>query len=139
MGTTSRNTPVYFNRHACEADKVITSCGIVYHFLAGFGGGGKDAAARHFGQQRDNPAHRRELALNPGQGEGDNPHVRAGNIGPSNPLRSDINEAAAMLAPCFAPEYVVVNDKFQIIKAFAGDWLKSHEEGLPAGCRNGQG
>ncbi len=126
MGTTSRNTPVYFNRHACEADKVITSCGIVYHFLAGFGGGGKMLLPGISGSETIQ--HNHELALNPGLGEGDNPHVCAGNIGPSNPLRSDINEAAAMLAPCFALN-VVVNDKFQIIKAFAGDWLKSHEEG----------
>lgn len=126
MGTTSRKTPVWFNRHACEADRVITSCGIVYHFLAGFGGGGKMLLPGISGSETIQ--HNHKLALNPGFGDGCNPEVRSGNIGPSNPLRSDINEAAAMLPPCFAFN-VVVNDRFEIIKAFAGDWLKSHEQG----------
>lgn len=126
IGTTSRKTPVYFNRHACEADKIITSCGIVYHFLAGFGGGGKMLLPGIAGGETIQ--HNHELALNPGFGEGGNPNVHAGNISQSNPLRSDINEAAAMLAPCFSLN-VVVDDRFHIIQAFAGDWLKAHEEG----------
>lgn len=126
LGSTSRGTPVYFNSHACQADKIVTSGGIVYHFMAGFGGGGKMLLPGIAGY--DTIQHNHELALNPGFGSGDNPNARAGNIGPSNPLRSDINEAAAMLAPCFALN-VVVDDKFRIIGAFAGDWLKAHAEG----------
>ena len=34
MGETSRKTPVWLNRYAIEADKIILTGGVVYHFLA---------------------------------------------------------------------------------------------------------
>ena len=41
VGTTSRGVDVYFNKHVVDADKVILTGGIVYHLMAGFGGGRK--------------------------------------------------------------------------------------------------
>lgn len=125
MGKTSRGTEVYFNRHAAEADKIITLCGVVYHFLAGFGGGGKMLLPGIAGCETIQQNH--ELALNKGFGSGVNPEVRSGNLTSSNPFHADIVEAASLLPPAFAMN-VVVNDKFHIIKAFAGDWKQSHIE-----------
>lgn len=39
VGTTSRGTPVHLNRHALDCDHLVLTGGILYHFLAGFGGG----------------------------------------------------------------------------------------------------
>lgn len=123
MGTTSRGTPVYFDRRAAEADKIVSMCGVVYHFLAGFGGGGKMLLPGVSGCETIQ--HNHELALNSGFGSGANPEVRSGNLSSSNPFHADIAEAASMLPPSFSLN-VVVNDKFEIIKAFAGDWQKAH-------------
>ena len=41
MGETSRKTPVWLNKYAIDADKIILTGGVVYHFLAGYGGGRK--------------------------------------------------------------------------------------------------
>ena len=41
LGTTRRGTPVYLDKRAVEADKVILTGGITPHLFAGFGGGRK--------------------------------------------------------------------------------------------------
>lgn len=41
VGDTSRGTPVWLNKHAVEADKVIIIDGITTHLFAGYGGGRK--------------------------------------------------------------------------------------------------
>lgn len=125
MGKTSRGTPVKFNRVAVEADKLISLCGVVYHFLAGFGGGGKMLLPGVAACETIQANH--ELALLPGMGSGLNPEVRAGNLTASNPFHADIEEAAAMCPPDFSVN-VAVNDKFEIIRAFAGNWLTAHAE-----------
>lgn len=125
MGTTSRGTPVEFNKTAVNADRIISLCGVVYHFLAGFGGGGKMLLPGIAGDATIQ--HNHKLALNPGFGEGNNPGVRAGNLSESNPFHMDILEAASMLPPAFSLN-VVVDDSFCIVKAFAGDWKKAHKK-----------
>lgn len=128
MGKTSHGTPVKFNRHAVEADKIVSCCGVVYHFLAGYGGGGKmllPGIAAY-----DTIQHHHNLALNEGFGNGTNPMVCSGNLENSNVFQADLLEAAAMLPPCFSLN-VVVNDQFNIISAFAGNWLAAHR----AACR----
>ncbi len=124
VGTTSRGTPVLFNRCAVEADKIVSCCGVVHHFLAGFGGGGKmllpGIAAYETVQ------HHHNFALNEGFGSGTNPDVRSANLEDSNIFHADIVEAASMLAPCFSLN--VVTGDHGIIAAFAGDWQKAHLE-----------
>lgn len=123
VGETSRGTPVKFNRHAVEADKIVSCCGVAYHFLAGYGGGGKmllPGIAAY-----DTIQHHHNRALNEGFGNGTNPMVCSGNLENSNVFQADLLEAAAMLPPCFSLN-VVVNDQFRIVKAFAGNWLAAH-------------
>lgn len=123
LGATSRKTPVWFNRRAVEADKIISVCGVVYHFLAGFGGGGKMLLPGIAAYETIQANH--ELALLPGFGSGYNPEVRSGNYTDSNPFHADIFEAASFLPPVFSLN-VVADNAFHIIKAFAGDWRKAH-------------
>ena len=128
VGDTSRGTPVWFNSYAMACDKIIITCGVVYHFLAGFGGGGKMLLPGIAGYETIQRHHKQ--ALNPGFGNGTNADVRSANMADTNIFHADIFEAAAMARPCFGLN-VVVNDDYRIIKAFAGDWVQSHA----AACR----
>ena len=124
MGETSRKTPVWLNKYAIEADKIILTGGVVYHFLAGYGGGRKSIVPGIAGKETINTNHCN--ALNPGFGEGINKNVYSGNISKSNPFHDDLEEAAAMAKPAYLLN-VVANSEQEIIAAFAGDWIKAHK------------
>lgn len=123
LGNTSRGIPVYINKHAVDADKVITVGGAIYHFMAGFGGGPKMVVPGIAGDETIQQNHK--LALNPGLGNGRNPQVTSGNITMDNAVHADMVEAATFLKPDFSL-YVVVDENYNITHAYAGDWLKAH-------------
>ena len=41
VGDTSRGTPVWLDKRAMACDHIVLTGGVVYHFMAGFGGGRK--------------------------------------------------------------------------------------------------
>lgn len=125
MGTTSRNTPVYLNKFAMECDKIILTGGVVYHFLAGYGGGRKSIIPGIAGKETINVNHCN--ALNAGFGNGSNANVCSGNLTEENPFHMDLQEGAAMAKPAYLLN-VVANSDQEIIAAFAGDWLEAHIE-----------
>jgi nickel-dependent lactate racemase len=124
-GVTSHGTEVWFNRAAMESDHIVLTGGVVYHFLAGYGGGPKymlpGIASYETIQQHHN------LALNKGFGSGSNPAVRSANLGRDNIFHTDLEEAALLARPSFLLN-VVVDDEHNIIKAVAGDMVKAHRE-----------
>ncbi len=128
VGTTSRGTPVWLDKRALDCDHIILTGGVVYHFMAGFGGGRKSILPGISGRETIMKNH--NLALNPGLGSGSNPEVRSANLTESNPVHADMMEACAMVHPTFLIN-VVVNDNQEIIAAFAGNWKTAHE----AACR----
>ena len=65
------------------------------------------------------------LALNEGFGSGSNPMVRSANLTGSNPFHADMAEAAELAKPCFLLN-VVADGDFNIIRAFAGDYIEAH-------------
>lgn len=123
MGTTKRGTPVKLNKIAVEADKVIITGGVVYHFLAGYGGGRKSIVPGIAARETIMKNH--SLSLNPGLGNGSNPNVRSASFDENNPFHADLMEAAAMIKPDFLLN-VVVDSSYNIIKAFAGDYITAH-------------
>lgn len=125
MGTTSRGTPVWLDSYAMSCDKIILTGGVVYHFLAGFGGGRKSIVPGIAGRETINTNHNN--ALNKGLGSGSNPRVCNGNMSDDNPFHSDLMECAAFAKPAYLLN-VVVDDNYQIVGAFAGDWRKAHAE-----------
>lgn len=125
MGTTSRGTPVWLDSYAMSCDKIILTGGVVYHFLAGFGGGRKSIVPGIAGRDTINTNHNN--ALNKGLGSGSNPRVCNGNMTEDNPFHSDLMECAAFARPAYLLN-VVVDDNYQIVGAFAGDWRKAHAE-----------
>lgn len=124
VGTTTRGTPVWLDKRALACDKIILTGGVVYHFMAGFGGGRKSVLPGIAGRETIMKNH--NLALNPGLGNGSNPDVRSANMNATNPVHADMMEACSMVNPTFLVN-VVVNDEQEIIAAFAGNWVTAHQ------------
>jgi len=125
LGVTSYGTPVAVNKIALDCDHIILTGAIVFHDLAGWGGGKKSILPGICSYESIMANHK--LSLNPILGEGTNSLVRCGNA-ISNPIHLDMLEAAALTKPAFMFN-VIMDDKGNIAKAVAGDYIKAHEEG----------
>ena len=117
VGTTSRGTKVSFNKRVVKADHIICTGSIVYHFFAGFGGRRKALFPGVAAYESIRQNH--SLMLEPGAGLG----RLAG-----NPVHEDLMEGASMCRPSFLLN-VVLDEKKQFLKIFAGDYIKAHQEG----------
>ena len=119
FGTTVRGPPVVIDRRVAEADRRICLGNIEYHYFAGYSGGAKaimpGVSTRDAIQSNHSFMVQREACA--GRLEG-------------NPVREDIEEAAAMVGVDFILN-VVLDEHKEIIFAAAGDVTKAHR----AGCR----
>lgn len=125
IGTTSRGTVVKLNKQAMAADHLIITGGIVFHDLAGWGGGKKSILPGIAGY--DSIMSNHSLSLGDHKGSGIHPNIRCGNID-GNRLNADMEEAAAMVNPAFMLN-VIVNEDHRISGAVAGHYLEAFEEG----------
>lgn len=125
LGRTSFGTPVILNRTAVESDHIILTGAIVFHDLAGWGGGKKSILPGICAYESIMANH--ALSLNPDVGEGINPLVRCGNA-EDNPIHMDMMEAAAFVNPSFLFN-VIIDEEGNIGKAVGGDYIKAHEAG----------
>lgn len=125
LGKTSFGTPVTVNKTAMECDHLILTGAIVFHLLAGWGGGKKSILPGICGYETIMTNH--ALSLNPKMGEGSNPMVRSGNIH-NNVLHEDMLEAASFVRPTFMFN-VIMDSKGNICRAVAGNYIKAHEMG----------
>lgn len=125
IGTTKRGVPVELNRRVVEAGRVILTGGIVYHFMAGWGGGRKSILPGVASYETVQANH--VLALDSCPGKGRNLEVGTGRR-EMNVLSDDMSEAAAMLNPCFMLN-VIMNSSGKIGWAVAGNWEKAYEAG----------
>jgi nickel-dependent lactate racemase len=127
IGTTSNGIKVSINRKAVEADHLILTGTIGFHYFAGFGGGRKSVLPGIASRKACMASH--FAVLNPGEGSGKNPLAVTGNL-EGNPVHHSMVEGCALAKPSFILNTVLTADK-RIIAAFAGDWREAHE----AGCR----
>jgi nickel-dependent lactate racemase len=127
LGRTSNGIEVSVNRHAMEADRLILTGVIGFHYFAGFGGGRKSLLPGIASRQACMASH--FALLNPVAGSGKNPLATTGNLA-GNPVHQAMVEACAMAKPSFILNTVLSLEK-RIIAAFAGQWAEAHE----AGCR----
>ncbi len=127
IGTTSNGIKVRINRKAVEADHLILTGTIGFHYFAGFGGGRKSVLPGIASRKACMASH--FAVLNPGEGNGKNPLAVTGNLD-GNPVHQAMVEGCALAKPAFILNTVLTADK-RIIAAFAGDWREVHE----AGCR----
>lgn len=127
IGTTTSGIKVNINRRAVEADRLILTGTIGFHYFAGFGGGRKSVLPGIASREACMASH--FAVLNPGNGSGKNPLAITGNL-EGNPVHLAMVEGCAMAKPDFILNTVLSPDK-RIIAAFAGDWREAHE----SGCR----
>jgi len=127
IGRTSNGINVRINRAAVEADRLILTGVIGFHYFAGFGGGRKSVLPGIASRQACMDSH--FAVLNPGQGTGRNRQAVTGNL-TNNPVHQAMSEACALAAPDFILNTVLSPER-RIIAAFAGQWQEAHE----AGCR----
>lgn len=119
IGVTSFGTPVDIDPVVAKADRRICVGNIEFHYFAGYSGGAKAVMPGVSTQEAIQKNHSRMVLE----------EAKAGSLS-QNPLRQDIEEAAAMVGVDFILN-VVLDEEKHIVKAVAGDVRKAHE----AGCR----
>lgn len=125
VGNTSFGTPVSINRIAQQCDHIILTGAIVFHDLAGWGGGKKSILPGISAYESIMANHK--LSLSPNWGDGTNFMVRCGNV-VNNPVHLDMLEAATFVNPTFLFN-VIIDENGNIGNAVSGDYIKAHEAG----------
>jgi nickel-dependent lactate racemase len=125
LGKTSRGTEVAINRVVAEADRIILTGGIIYHYMVGYGGGRKSVIPGFSSirtiQQNHLWAMGREL------GSGSNPNARSGKTR-GNECHEDMMEIAGFVKPDFIVN-MVPNADGDYAGIFAGNWVSAWQEG----------
>ena len=117
VGVTARGTPVDIDRRVAEADRRICLGNIEYHYFAGYSGGAKAIMPGVSTREAIQSNHSRMVE----------PDARAGKL-TGNPVREDLEEAAAMVGVDFIVN-VVLDAHKEIIRAVAGDVTAAHRAG----------
>ncbi|NLO83078.1 MAG: nickel-dependent lactate racemase [Clostridiales bacterium] len=117
MGVTSGGTPVDIFRVVAEADRRICLGNIEYHYFAGYSGGAKAVMPGVSTRQAIQANHSKMVMEWAKTGELER-----------NPVRLDIEEAISFVPIDFILN-VVLDEHKNIIKAFAGHYIKAHREG----------
>ncbi|MDR0841657.1 MAG: nickel-dependent lactate racemase [Christensenellaceae bacterium] len=117
IGTTRRGTPVDIVRAVAEADRRICLGNIEYHYFAGYSGGAKAVM----------PGVSTRAAIQSNHSRMVEAAACAGRLA-GNPVREDIEEAAAMVGVDFILN-VVLDEHKHIVRAVAGDVTLAHREG----------
>ncbi len=124
LGKTSRGTEVSVNRIALEADKLILTGGVIYHYMAGYGGGRKSILP---GLSSIKTIRQNHLwGLGPTLGSGSNPRAASGRTR-GNELHEDMMEIAGFVKPDFIVN-TVPNLEGEIAGVFAGNWVSAWAE-----------
>ncbi len=117
LGTTSRGTPVEIFRPVAEADIVVCTGTIEFHYYAGYSGGAKSIL----------PAVSSKRSIDANHAMMIEPSSSAGRL--DGAVREDIEEAGRMVGIDFILN-VVLNEKKEIIFAAAGDCIEAHRRGI---------
>ena len=125
LGKTSRGTEVSVNRLVVEADRVIMTGGIIYHYMVGYGGGRKSIMP---GCSSIRTIRQNHLwALGPNAGDGSNPTSMSG-MTKGSECHEDMVEVAAFVKPDFIIN-TVPTPEGEVAGLFAGNWISAWVEG----------
>ncbi|MDY6849577.1 MAG: nickel-dependent lactate racemase [Thermodesulfobacteriota bacterium] len=130
LGTTAGGMPVAVNRHVVEADRVIVTGTVGYHYFAGFGGGRKGLVPGVASRETCMATH--FAVFNPPEIGGKHPRAVTGVL-EGNPVHEAILEAARLVEPDFLLNTVLTPDK-RISAVFCGDLEEAHLAGCEL-CR----
>ncbi len=123
-GKTSRGTEVSFNRIVAEADRVILTGGVIYHYMVGYGGGRKSIMPGVSSLRTIQQSHM--WAMGKSLGDGSNP-LAANMKTAGNPAHEDMMEVAAFLKPDFIIN-VVPNLDGDITGICTGNWISAWQK-----------
>lgn len=118
LGVTSRGTPVDINKHYVEADLKIVVGMIEPHQFEGYTGGAKGLAIGLGGEKLITANHSMLTDKNACLGK-----LKG------NSARKDVDEIGRIVGIDFIVN-VVLNDNKEILKTFAGHFIKAHREGV---------
>jgi len=125
LGDTENGVPVEVNRRVAEADRLILTGAVTFHYFAGFGGGRKSILPGVASRKSCIASH--FAVLQSGEGSGRHACAVTGNL-QGNPVHEAMLEACGMCPPDFILNTVLTPDK-HILAVFAGDWHSAHAEG----------
>jgi nickel-dependent lactate racemase len=119
FGDTSRGTPVWINKHLCQADHIILTGTIVHHYFSGYGGGRKAILPGCAAWETVRVNH--SFMLDPQAGLGKTT---------GNPCYEDQMEGVALFAKgrSLFLFNAILNAKHEFLKMFAGDYIAAHRE-----------
>ncbi|MDQ1331953.1 MAG: lactate racemase [Thermodesulfobacteriota bacterium] len=121
LGRTSRGTEVAVNRIVAEADRVILTGGVIYHYMVGYGGGRKSVMPGVSSLRTIQQSHM--WAMQSEIGAGSSP-LAANKMTAGNPAHEDMMEVAAFVEPDFIVN-VVPNLEGDITGIFTGNWISA--------------
>ncbi|PLX88828.1 MAG: hypothetical protein C0618_03355 [Desulfuromonas sp.] len=125
LGCTSGGIPVWINRTVAEADRVIVTGSIGFHYFAGFGGGRKGLVPGVASRQTCMASH--FSVFNPPEIGGKHPRAVAGAL-QGNPVHQNLLEAAKMVHSDFLLNTVLSPSK-DMLGVFCGDLVQAHLAG----------
>ena len=117
IGTTKRGNEISVFKKILEADFIIATGNLEFHYFAGFSGGAKAIAPGVC--SRNTIANNHKHFLEPG--------AKAGKI-EGNPIREEIEEIGEMVGINFMVN-AVLNSHKKVVRVVAGDVTKAHREG----------
>ncbi|MCI1944427.1 nickel-dependent lactate racemase [Clostridium luticellarii] len=117
IGTTSRGTPVDVFRPVAEADFIIATGNLEFHYKAGYSGGNKAVLPGVCSKRTIESNH--IMMIKPGTMPGKCE---------KNPMREDIDEAGTLAGVDFMVN-AILNSHKKIVKVVAGHPIKAHREG----------
>ncbi len=110
LGKTSRGTEVSVNKVVADADRLIMTGGIIYHYMVGYGGGRKSVLPGCSSIKTIQQNHLWALGRN--MGDGSNPNSISGKT-KGNECHEDMMEIAAFVKPDFIINMVPTPEKAQ--------------------------
>lgn len=125
LGTTSQGVDTCIYKTVAQADKVILTGGIVYHLMAGFGGGRKSIMPGVSAYSSIQGNH--SFCLHDVVGQGVSPTCISGKLD-GNKMHENIMEMAAMLKPAFLFN-AVLTPEGKFARFVAGHWTEAWLEG----------
>ena len=128
VGVTSGGTEVRINKRAAEADRLILTGGIVYHLMAGFGGGRKSVMPGISSYRSIQQNH--TFCLHKEVGKGLNPNCGSGVLD-INEMHIDQREFTSLVKPDFLLN-AVFTPEGKFAKFVAGHWYEAWLEGTKA-------
>jgi len=117
IGTTKRGNQVFIFKKVLDADFVIATGNLEFHYFAAYSGGAKALAPAVCGRETVTNNHKHFL----------DPKAKAGLI-KGNPVREEIEEIGEMVGINFMVN-AVLNSHKKLVKVVAGDVTKAHREG----------